>query len=228
MLRIIASLFALSAPVSADDAIVAVASNFLTTAERLEAAFEATSPHDLTLVHGSTGRLYAQVRSGAPFDLFLAADQERPARLDDRAKRRATYAVGQLVLVSRDAQDLSDALAGKRFAMADPAVAPYGAAARGALADLGVTEALAVYGDSVGQAASLFVTGNVQAAFLAASQVPDLPDAPHVFAVDVADGALAQDMVLLTDNPAAAAFFDFLASDEGRAMIAEAGYEVPE
>ncbi|MEM9342670.1 MAG: molybdate ABC transporter substrate-binding protein [Pseudomonadota bacterium] len=233
MYRITACLFAIAfaaTPVRAAEAIVAVASNFLTTAERLASAFEAETDHSATLVHGSTGRLYAQIRAGAPFDLFLAADQERPTLLSDdgRAARQATYAIGQLVVVTRDAPDLTAALTGRRFAMADPEVAPYGAAARAALIDLGVSEDLAVYGDSVGQAASLFVTGNTEAAFLAASQVPDLPDKTVVFAVDATATGLAQDMVLIApDNAAAVAFYDFLLSPQGQQIIVDAGYEAP-
>jgi len=233
MYRITACLFfawVVATPLQAAEAIVAVASNFLTTAERLEAAFEAAEDHEVTLVHGSTGRLYAQVRAGAPFDLFLAADTERPTLLSDegRAAEQATYAIGRLVVVSHGAADLSDALTDKRFAMADPDVAPYGAAARQALLTLGLTEDRAVYGESVGQAANLFATGNADAAFLAASQVPDLPKVPDVFPVTISDSVLVQDMVLLGDNEAAVAFFEYLRSDEGSGIIVDAGYEVPE
>ncbi len=223
----------LAAPLHARDATVAVAANFLTTAQRLEAAFEAGSDHDITLAHGSTGRIYAQVAAGAPFDVFLAADADRPARLarEGLADAPVTYALGRLVLVTREGS--GTAVLGKRVALADPAVAPYGLAAEQALASLGVkagtyTRLLA---DSVGQTASLFATGNAEAAFIAAALLPELPRAADVTHMEGLHDPIRQDAVLLArgrGNPAATAFMAFLTSPEGRAIIAGSGFDLPQ
>ncbi|MDU8941992.1 molybdate ABC transporter substrate-binding protein [Ovoidimarina sediminis] len=226
-------LLAIALPARAEEATIAVAANFLTTARTLAEAYEAESGHDLILAHGSTGRLYAQILAGAPFDLFLAADQARPADLETRgvAVARMTYAVGEVVLVSRT--PIADPLAeldSTRVALANPEIAPYGATACAALAAIGGDCAglEARMGDSVGQAASLFVTGNADLALLARSQLPSLDGTIHVHRFDVPEGRLAQDAVLLArgaDNPAARGFYDFLATEAARATMDAAGYE---
>ncbi len=234
-LKVLAGAALVTGPALAADATVAVAANFLTTARALETAYEAGSGFDIRLAHGSTGRLFAQIVTGAPFDVFLAADDVRPAALEQRGlvAQRQTYALGQLVLVSRAPVTLPQDLAGRRVAMADPAVAPYGLAARQALDDLGLgTEGIdPVFGDSVGQVASIFVTGNADLAFLALSQVPDLGADVTVTPMAGRYAPVRQDAVLLrrgAENPAAAGFYAFLDTPEGRALIEAAGYEVPE
>ncbi|MEO1789652.1 MAG: molybdate ABC transporter substrate-binding protein [Pseudomonadota bacterium] len=224
-------------PAAAADAVVAVAANFLTTARALEATFEADTGYDLTLAHGSTGRLYAQIINGAPFDLFLAADAARPEALKvgGAAVAQRTYAVGQLVLVARGAEAYrpADLVRGQRVAMANPELAPYGAAAFEALEALGVMnkDFDPVLGDSVGQAATFLATGNADLAFLAASQLDMLDPGLTAFAMAGLHAPVRQDAVLLArgdDNPAARAFFDWLGGPEARAIIETSGYSVPE
>ena len=224
-------------PARADEATVAVAANFLTTAETLAELYEYKTGHVILLAHGSTGRLYAQIRNGAPYDLFLAADAERPGLLDDEglAADRMTYALGRLVLVSREAagEDVAAVLAGRRIALADPAVAPYGVAAMEVLKAAGVAanDPGLVFGDSVGQTAALFSTGNAEVAFVALSQVPLLGEGTGVHDLEGLYTPIRQDAVLLNrgrDNAAAAGFLAFLAGDEAAATIRAAGYGVPE
>lgn len=226
-----------SAPLAASEAIVAVAANFLTTARALETAFEAETGHDLILAHGSTGRLYAQIINGAPFDLFLAADAARPEALKvgGAAVAQRTYAVGRLVLVSRGAgaHRPADLVRGSRVALANPALAPYGAAAFEALEALGLhnKDFDPVLGDSVGQAATFLATGNADLAFLAASQLDMLDPGLTAFEMAGLHTPVRQDAVLLArgrDNPAAGAFFDWLGSDSARGIIEASGYSVPQ
>lgn len=221
-----------SAPLRGAEATVAVAANFLPIARELEAAFEATGSHGITLAHGSTGRLYAQIVQGAPFDLFLSADTERPARLEaeGRAVTRAVYAVGRLVLVTRNGGP--ETLGGQRIALADPEVAPYGRAAMEAFSALGYEpeDATLFFGDSVGQSANIFATGNATAAFLAEAQLGALPGVFERWPMDGRHEPILQEAALLTrgaDNAAARAFFAFLTGPEGRAWITSAGYGVP-
>lgn len=219
----------------AEQATVAVAANFLTTAEDLARHYEYATGHEIVLAHGSTGRLYAQIVNGAPFDIFLAADAQRPEELEAAGLTagRVTYALGQLVLVSRDpvGGDLGAALAARRVALADPGVAPYGAAALEVLDAAGNPETETVRGDSVGQVAALFTTGNVGLAFLALSQVPLLGEGVHVRDLEGLYTPIRQDAVLLkagAGNPAAAGFFAYLAGDDAALTIRAAGYGVPE
>ncbi|MDD9924183.1 MAG: molybdate ABC transporter substrate-binding protein, partial [Boseongicola sp.] len=126
-------------PVSAQEITVAVASNFLPIAEKIVEQFEAGTGRDVVLVHGSTGQLFAQITNGAPYDVFLAADRQRPAELRRQGRTIAvkTYAIGRLVLVGQkpvDIENASEAFAGSRVALADPRVAPYGLEAPSAMA----------------------------------------------------------------------------------------------
>lgn len=220
----------------AEEMTLAVASNFLTTAAKLEAAFEAETGHEVTIAHGSTGQLYAQISLGAPFDIFLSADADRPARLAEEGRAQAVkpYALGRLVLVSRapvSRDDAAGALAGRTVALADPTVAPYGLAATRAMEVLSLDTATfrPVLVANVGQVASVFATGNADAAFVAAAQVA-LLDAPHVLPLEGAIADVEQAAALLNqsaDNPAAQAFWAWLDSDAARAEIAAAGYGLP-
>ncbi len=218
----------------AEEATVAVAANFLTTAETLAAAYEAATGDRIVLAHGSTGRLYAQIANGAPFDVFLAADAARPAALEEagRSAARQTYALGQLVLVARTPlDDPAEAMTGRTVALADPAVAPYGVAAVEVLQRIGATPGALVHGDSVGQVAALFTTGNAEMAFLAASQLPLLGDDIQAARFDGLYAPIVQDAVLLdrgTENAVARGFFDYLAGPAAAEMIRAAGYGVPE
>lgn len=225
---------------AADVVTVAVASNFRSTATRLAILFYEESGHEARLSSGSTGKLYAQIVNGAPYDVFLAADAERPALLEDRGTAvpgsRFTYATGSLVLFSNTATQcmaaLRDADAGF-VALANPATSPYGEAARQYLAAEGLWDtvaARAVYGENITQAWQFVFTGNAVVGFAARAQLNAVARVPAC-SVEIPTGAhdpLEQQAVLLdADNDAARAFLDFLRSDVARELIARDGYEVP-
>lgn len=163
---------------------VAVAANALAPLQRIRALFQRDSGFDLRLVPGSTGALYAQIRQGAPYDLFLAADTTTPARLETQGLllpgSAFVYARGQLVLWSRDPDRVDDSGSvlergeGLRLAIAQPQRAPYGAAALAVLEALGLREAWEgrlVYGESVGKTWQFVASGNADLGFVAASQL---------------------------------------------------------
>ena len=236
----------LAGPAAAEEAVVAVAANFAEVAERLEKDFERQSGHTLTFVAGSTGKLHAQIVNGAPLDAFLSADQESPARLEKEglavAKSRFTYATGRLTLWSREPGRVgSDGAAtlrqGKfrRLAIANPELAPYGAAAKQALEKLGLWERFKdriVMGETIGQAHAMVASGNAELGFVALSYVLsprnetkgsrwDVPPRLHT--------PIRQDAVLLTrgaGNPAARGFLDFLRSGKAKAVIETYGYSI--
>lgn len=225
--------------------LVAVAANFLPVLEVLEPLFEADARYDLQIAAGSTGQLYAQIASGAPFDVFLAADQARPALLEAEGHAlpgsRVTYAQGRLALWSRDpARVDAEAAAALRsgdvahIAIANPALAPYGAAALQALSALGVeaeVQGKIVRGQNVGQAFSLVATGNAQLGLVALSQVLGLPEGArgsHLALSPSLHDPIRQDLVALTDHPGTWAFLEFLASDGAHRVIADMGYSVTE
>ncbi|HPY40945.1 MAG TPA: molybdate ABC transporter substrate-binding protein, partial [Thiolinea sp.] len=142
-----------SAFLKADEVQVAVASNFSKPLENLASAFKASSGHDLKISAGATGKLYAQIENGAPFEVFLSADSKTPKKLVEAqlavADSQFTYALGKLVLWS-STQDYVDAQGEvlkkngfKHIALANPNTAPYGAAALEVLEHLGLTKALA-------------------------------------------------------------------------------------
>jgi molybdate transport system substrate-binding protein len=226
--------------VRAETATVAVAANFLTTAKLLSEAFESKSGHQIVLVPGSTGKLYAQIVSGAPFDLFLSADAARPAALENGglSARRKTYAIGQLVLLVRGRRETSletlksDSL---RIAIADPDLAPYGAAARqvlGAVRGAGDWNANLVYGQDIGQTMSFIASRNADAALVALSLLPLVNFRAQVFLIpaELYD-PIEQQVVLLsrsTSNIAAREFYDYLESPAAYRLIKAAGYGIPE
>ena len=243
----VALLFALSAAGSAaaEEAIVAVAANFSEVVERLEADFERDSGHRLTVAVGSTGKLYAQIAHGAPFDVFLAADQARPERLEREglavAGSRFSYAIGRLTLWSPEPDRVGgDGAATLRegfrlLAIAHPDLAPYGAAAQQTLESLGLwtgLEGRTVRGETVGQTYAMVASGNAELGFVALSHVLsprgnrsgsrwDVPAEHHA--------PIRQDAVLLAraaGNPAARGFLDFLRGAEAKALIESYGYRV--
>ncbi len=229
------SLFARADAARADEVRVAVAANFRAPAAVLARRFEAATEHRVVLSVGSTGSLYAQVRNGAPFDLLLAADSRRPARLEaeGRAVERFTYARGRLALVGSalgDAPDGEEALRAGRFehlAVANPETAPYGAAAREALRRLGLWEALeprVVYGESVAQAYQFVRSGGAELGLVAWAQaVSEGAESAWLVPAEL-HPPIRQDAVLLSERPAARAFFELLQTAEGRAVIEAAGY----
>ncbi len=231
--------------VRSEELTVAVAANFLSTLQVLEAKFEAESGHEVTVISGSTGLLYAQIRNGAPFDVLLAADQERPRLLaaDGYADPAGvfTYAIGRLALWSRNPTVLSDGtldqLAEAKFrwlAIAEPKIAPYGLAAQQVLAGLGIWEALQpriVRGQNVAQVHAMVDTGNADLGFVALSQVlASAADSAHIIVPQEAHDPIRQDGIVLdraARNPAAEQFVAFLKSAHARAIIERSGYSFP-
>ncbi len=230
--------------VSAGEALVAVASNFKEPLDRLETAFETGTDHRLIVVPGSTGKLYAQIVNGAPFDMLLAADRERPRLLEESGRAvagsRFTYAVGRLVLWSADPHTVGADGAAilrqgafRRLAIANPDLAPYGKAALQVLDALSLTERLRpklVMGENIGQAFTLAATGNADLGFVALSQVQGLDRAKAGSSWEPSRTLyepIRQDAVLLaraSGNEAAHAFLDYLKSEAARTLIERSGY----
>lgn len=244
--RIVLTLVALlgwAAPVQAEDVHVAVAANFLATAQELARLFEVQTGDRVLLSSGSTGKLYAQIRQGAPYQVFLAADSERPRLLEQQRfavpGSRFTYATGILVLWSRDAsRPIKDAQALRngriaRLAIANPVTAPYGRAAQQVLTRLGLWqswEARVVRGENVGQTLQYAATGNVDAAFVALSQSRQLsdrqPGTTWIVPASLYD-PIKQQAVLVRGaqhSEAAQRFVRFLRAPDTRAFIEQSGY----
>lgn len=228
----------------AETALIAVAANFAEVMERLEREFEDQSPHAISVTIGSTGKLYAQIKAGAPFDALLAADQARPERLEADGLAiqgtRFTYATGRLTLWSPDpqrigadgAQTLRDGDF-RKLAMANPELAPYGAAARQVLENLGLWETLReriVMGENIGQAHVLVATGNAELGLVAQAYVESPRNADRGSRWEVPRDLYApirQDAVLLQraeDNSAARDLLAYLRRPDVRALIASYGY----
>ena len=226
----------------AESATVAVAANFLTPLEALQRAFEQDGKHKLALVSGSTGQLYAQIANGAPFDVLLSADQETVAKLVAEGRgdtrERFTYAVGTLVLFTRDKAKFAplslDTLRRNDFrwlAIANPDLAPYGLAAQQTLQALDLWDTLAqklVRGQSIAQTFALAETRNADLALVAMSQAIAYGDPEACFAVpENLHAPLRQDAVLLThgrENAAAREFLKFLRGAAATETMAEFGY----
>ncbi len=244
----LAATLAASAPVaaSAGEALVAVAANFADAMKDIEAAFETASGHSITVTTGATGKLYAQISAGAPFDIFLSADSKTPHRLEAEGRAvagtRFTYAIGQLALWSADATligaDGASVLSTERvrnIAIANPDLAPYGTAARGALTSLKLWETVKdkiVYGENIGQTFSLTASGGgTMAGFVAYSAVIGRENAGKGSVWIVPQKLfqpIRQDAVLLTrasGNEAALALLAFLKSPEATGIVRRFGYE---
>ena len=229
-----------SGPVSAGMVRVAVAANFTAPMKELVRRFEASSGHRTVISFGSTGKLYAQIKNGAPFDVFLAADQARPRLLYEEglAALPFTYAVGQLVLWSTDPaliDPTGEVLTSQRFerlAIANPKTAPYGAAAMQVLAatkSLESAESRLVRGDNVAQTFQFVLTGNAQLGFVAMSQVVMGDGGSRWIPPPTHYDPIRQDAVLLEHgigNPAAAELLAFLRSESARNVIRRLGYGV--
>ena len=232
-----AGLFAGSA--AAGQANVAVAANFTEAAKEIAAAFKAETGHDALLSFGSTGQLYTQITQEAPFEVFLAADEARPAKALDEGYgvegTDFTYAVGRIVLWSTDGdlvkgeETLADG-AFEKIAIANPETAPYGAAAVAAMKGLGVYDALAakiVQGNNIAQAFQFVQTGNAELGFVAASQIAGSEAGSGWDVPADLYAPIRQDAVLLKKgeaNEAAQAFLDFLKGPDAAAVIEKYGY----
>lgn len=222
---------------------VAVASNFAAPLERIAAEFRERTGHPVELSSGSSGKLYAQIENGAPFHVFLSADAERPELLErsGHAKpgSRFTYAVGRLVLYGealRDAANGEESLRSDRFsrlAIANPATAPYGAAARQALEKLEVWRTLApkiVRGENVSHAAQFVESGAAELGLVPLSMVVNQPKDRYWLVPETLHDPILQDGVISKAGearPDAAAFVEFLRGDVAHAIIRASGYQLP-
>lgn len=243
---LISALLTAISPISsfADTLKVAVASNFTRAMEEISTRFQQQSGHQLQIAYGSSGKFYAQIQHGAPFQVFLSADQAKPAALIKNglalADSRFSYAIGALALWSQDEQlvdNKAKVLTTSNFtklAIANPKLAPYGAAAMQTLTKLGLNNQLQdklVLGENISQTYQFVVTGNAQLGFVALSQVMaegtvskgsfwPVPAELH--------DPIKQDAVLLKNaenSPVAQAFIEYLQSEEARQIIEKYGYK---
>lgn len=229
--------------VHADEVNVAVAANFTAPMQKIAAEFERDTGHKALLAFGATGKFYAQIRNGAPFEVFLAADESTPAKLDAEGATipgsRFTYAVGKLVLWSAQPGLVDDKGAVlergdfRHLAIANPKTAPYGAAAMEVLRRLGVADRLAdrlVTGENIAQTHQFVATGNAELGFVALSQVSGDGKAAAGSQWQVPTELytpLRQDAAILAagrDKPAARALADYLRGAKAVAIIKSYGY----
>jgi molybdate transport system substrate-binding protein len=223
----------------AADVRVAVAANFTRAAKEIGDLFERATEHKAVFSFGSTGQLYAQITQGAPFEVFLAADQKRPKKavVEDLAvaDTRFTYATGTIVLFSKDPTLVRGESTLKeanfnRIAIANPVTAPYGAAAVAAMRALGVYHSLEpriVRGNNIAQTYQFVETDNAEIGFVALSQVARHAEGSRWVVPDEFYPVIAQDAVLLkrgADNAAARAFIAFLKGSEAAAVKRKYGY----
>lgn len=240
--------YATSAQTVTPEVRVAVAANFKQTLDQLGAAF-GTHRARLVISTGASGLLYGQIVQGAPFDIFFSADVERPAKLEEQALiepgSRFTYARGRLALWRPRASGIKTLDEGlrsaglKTLAIANPQLAPYGAAAREVLQKQrlwGSPPFKIVMGESLGQTFQFIASGNAEAGFIAMSQVHesrsrsgrDLSNEIIVIESHL-HAPIEQQAVLLANarqKPVARAFLEFVRSEAGRRIIAAAGYDV--
>ncbi len=229
----------------ADTIRLAVAANFAAPARQIVAEFEQATGHKAVVATGATGKLYAQIINGAPFEMLLSADEETPAKLEKEghvhARTHFTYAIGRLVLWS-PRPGVVDGEGGvlkngdfRHLALANPKVAPYGQAAVEAMKAQGTYDRLSprfVLGENIAQTHQFIASGNAELGFVALSQVQAngriegsawiVPATMH--------RPIRQDAVMLAkgrDNPAAAAFAAFLKGEKAKATIRAFGYDLP-
>lgn len=232
-----------AAPACADELKIAVAANFADTLTEISRAFERQSDHRIIIVRGSTGKLYAQLLHGAPYDAFFAADSKHPQLLEEQgqsvADSRFSYAIGRLVLWSSDPR-LIDSTATvlqagdfTHLAIANPRLAPYGLAAQQFLTSAGRWEALQpklVRGENINQAFQFVATGNAALGLVARSQLTnkqfeakgsrwDVPATSHA--------TILQQAVLIQDSDALRTFVKFVRSEAAQSIMTAHGYDLP-
>jgi molybdate transport system substrate-binding protein len=223
----------------ADTVNVAVAANFTDAANEIAAAFAEATDHEAILSFGASGQLYTQIMQGAPFEVFLSADDVRPTQAVEEGYgvegSVIAYAIGQLVLYSVEEAKVSgpetlEAGDFQQIAIANPQTAPYGKAAVETMEALGVFEQLQpkiVQGQNIGQAFQFVETGNAEMGFVALGQVSQSQTGSRWIVPQEYYEPLRQDAVLLAtgaDNPAATAFLEFLRGEEASAIIEKFGY----
>lgn len=227
----------------ADEVKVAVAANFTAPMQAIAPGFEKATGHKLVAAFGATGQFYAQIRNGAPFEVFLAADDSTPSKLESEGLTvegsRFTYAIGGLVLWSAAADYLDGSAAAlkagqfKHLSIANPKAAPYGLAATQVLDKLGLSEALRgklVEGQNITQAHQFVSSGNAELGFVALSQVYKdgkiSSGSAWIVPGDMYE-PIKQDAVILkpgANNPAASALVDYLKGPEAARIIESFGY----
>lgn len=243
---VIASLLLATTATFAGEVQIAVAANFSVPIKKIAADFEKDTGHKTVIATGATGKFYAQIANGAPFEVFLSADDETPAKLEKEglgvAGSRFTYAIGRLALWSSKpglVDDKGEILKKDSFgklALANPKTAPYGAAAVEVMQKLGVFQTLQprfVQGENIAQTQQFIASGNAELGFVALSQVwqdGKLAMPGSIWIVPLADHApIKQDAVLLSrgrDNAAAQAFLKYLKTDKAKSIIKTFGYEL--
>ena len=219
----------------AAEATVAVATNFKSAAQQLIGQYHERHPdHRISLVSGATGKLYAQILQGAPYDILLAADAHRPALLEQQGiainGSRRTYAIGQLALLGQEPTDAQTLRTGgyRSLAMANPHLAPYGLAAQQTLEFLAIDlekGTRVVYGENVGQAFAMVASGNAELGLVARSLLR-ASDQAWLIPSDHHEPIRQQSVLLrrAIDNPAATTFIEFLGSDDATKLIRSTGY----
>ena len=229
----------------ADEILIAVASNFAEPIAEIITHFEQDTGHSVDMATGSSGRFYAQIVNGAPFQIFFSADQEKIDQLQSASliaeSYRFTYAIGKLALWSSDSEfpitELEDLRATEinRLAIANPRVAPYGSAAIETLESLGVNHELqsrVVQGENIAQTIQFVDTGNAEIGFVALSQVfrnGAFIKGRGVVVPEEMHQPIRQDVALLAaaeDCGVCIQFLDYIQSEEGAELIASYGYGV--
>lgn len=240
----IIALSVLSSVCSAQTVHVAVAANFTQAMNQIVTQFESMSGHDVVVSLGSSGKLFAQIQHGAPFDVLLSADQEKPMALEQEGRTvpesRFTYAIGELALWSSNETliDQSPAVLSQntfhKLALANPKLAPYGAAAVEVLTKMALLETTQhkwVQGENITQAYQFVATGNAELGFVALSQIMQdgqIKKGSYWRVPSDWHSPIRQDAVLLDKgrtNPAALALLAFLKSTEGKEIIQSYGYQ---
>ncbi len=230
-------------PVMAEEVRVAVAANFTAPMQRIAPDFEATTGHRLVISYGSTGKFYAQIRNGAPYDILLSADEATPRKLESEGLAATgsnfTYAIGKLALwsaLSERVDQQGKVLNGNQFthiAIVNPRLAPYGAAAVETMRKLGVYESLQgkiVQGENLTQVYQFIASGNAELGFIALSQIYHngrYANGSYWLVPEKLYPPLRQNAVVLTrgaNNPGATDFINHLKSPKTKSVIQSFGY----
>ncbi|KPX13097.1 Molybdenum ABC transporter periplasmic molybdate-binding protein [Pseudomonas syringae pv. delphinii] len=230
---------------NADEVQVAVAANFTAPIQAIATDFEKDTGHKLVAAFGATGQFYTQIKNGAPFEVFLSADDTTPAKLEQEGDTvkgsRFTYAIGTLALWSAKegyVDSKGEVLKANQYqhlSIANPKAAPYGLAATQVLSKMGLTDATKakiVEGQSITQAYQFVSTGNAELGFVALSQIykdGKLTSGSAWIVPDSLHDPIKQDAVILTkgkDNAAAKALVEYLKGPKAAAIIKSFGYRL--
>ncbi len=235
---------AFAIPAFSDNINVAVAANFKTTLKTLKPLFEKQSNHQLTIISSGTGHLSNQILNGAPFDVFLSANEKHPKHIFSKLKNKRklsenalrTYAHGRLVLLSgkplpsKNLVDLLTANEFSRLALANAKLAPYGLAAQQSLQYLKLSKrwkGALIRGQNVAQVYQFVFTSNVDAGFVAYSMVKHLPKEQYILVPDTHHQPIKQVALQLNNKKISTEFMNFLISDATQYIIEQQGYHQP-